>query len=40
MMASCARGRIAIDDVFLLGVAATYAGNNQFGGVIQTSLTF
>ena len=31
---------ISPGDVFHLDLAGTYAGNNQFGGVVQTSLTF
>ena len=31
---------ISPGDLFHLDLAGTYAGNNQFGGVIQTSLTF
>ena len=31
---------ISPGDLFHLDLAGTYAGNNQFGGVVQTSLTF
>ena len=31
---------ISPGDLFHLDLAGTYAGNNQFGGVVQTSFTF
>ena len=36
----CQRGDGERLHLFHLDLAGTYAGNNQFGGVVQTSLTF